>query len=107
MVDGTELEALVRLHYQRLLRLAYVLYGDFAEVEEIVAGVLAGSWPRLSRGEVDEPEAYLRRAVVNRVASWGRHRFVVRREELRRLGEPPLTGMEGQVVEGDRLWVYG
>jgi DNA-directed RNA polymerase specialized sigma24 family protein len=44
---------LVRLHYQGLLRLAYVLCGDPAEAEDVVGDVLACAWPRLSRGKVD------------------------------------------------------
>jgi len=99
-----DLEELVRLHYQGLLRLAYALCGDPAEAEDVVGDVLARSWPRLSRGKVDDPGAYLRRAVVNRVASWRRHRFVVRREELRRRPEPPAADLEDRTVERDRLW---
>jgi RNA polymerase sigma-70 factor (sigma-E family) len=99
-----DLEELVRLHYQGLVRLAYVLCGDPAEAEDIVGDVLARAWPRLSRGKVDEPGAYLRRGVVNAVASWRRHRFVVRREELRRRPEPPPSDAEGQTAERDRLW---
>lgn len=94
----------MRRHYRGLLRLAYALCGDAAEAEDIVGDVLARAWPRLSRGKVDDPQAYLRRAVVNRVASWRRHRFVVRREELRRRPEPPAADVEGQTAERDRLW---
>ncbi len=104
MADAGDLEELVRLHYQGLLRLAYVLCGDPAEAEDIVGDVLVRAWPRLSRGKVDEPATYLRRAVVNTVASWRRHRFVVRREELRRRPEPPAPDTEGQTAERDRLW---
>ncbi len=96
MADAGDLEELVRLHYQGLLRLAYVLCGDPAEAEDIVGDVLVRAWPRLSRGKVDEPATYLRRAVVNRVASWRRHRFVVRREELRRRPEPPAQTLRGK-----------
>jgi len=62
------LEELVQFHYQDLLRLAYVLCGDAAEAEDI-GDVFARAWPRLSRGKVDEPGTYLRRGVVNAVAS--------------------------------------
>jgi len=104
VADAGELEELVRFHYQDLLRLAYVLCGDAAEAEDIVGDVLARAWPRLSRGKVDEPGTYLRRGVVNAVASWRRHRFVVRREELRRRPEPPAPDAEGQSAERDLLW---
>ncbi len=53
MAATGDLEELVRLHYQGLLRLAYVLCGDPAEAEDVVGDVLACAWPRLSRGKVD------------------------------------------------------
>lgn len=104
MSRAGDLEELVRLHHRGLLRLAYVLCGDPAEAEDIVGDVFARAWPRLSRGKIDDPGAYLRRAVVNAVASWRRHRFVVRREALRRRPEPPVTDASGQMAERDLLW---
>lgn len=94
----------MRRHYQGLLRLAYALCGDPAEAEDVVGDVLARAWPRLRGGMVDDPGAYLRRAVVNRVASWRRHRFVVRREEMRRRPQPLAADVEDQTAEHDRLW---
>ena len=94
----------MRLHYRGLLHLAYVLSGDPAEAEDIVGDVLARAWPRLARGKIDDPKAYLRRAVVNGAASWRRHHFVVRREELRRRPAPRVADVEDQTAERDRLW---
>jgi len=104
MADAGGLEELVQLHHVRLLRLAYVLCGNEAEAEDIVADVFARAWPRLSQGKVDEPAAYLRRSVVNAVASWRRHRFVVRRDESRRRAEPLVADTEERTAERDRLW---
>jgi len=104
-VAGSDaLEDLVRLHHRRLVALAYALCGNLSEAEDIVADAYARTWPRLARGQVDDPAAYLRRAVVNGTASWRRHRFVVRREELRRRVAPPPDTTEDQVAGQDELW---
>jgi RNA polymerase sigma-70 factor (sigma-E family) len=104
-VAGTDvLEDLVRLHHRRLVALAYALCGNRSEAEDIVADAFARTWPRLARGQIDEPAAYLRRAVVNGTASWRRHRFVVRREELRRRVAPAPGTAEDDVAVRDELW---
>jgi RNA polymerase sigma-70 factor (sigma-E family) len=50
-----------------VLRLAYVLTGDGALAEDVVADAFAAMYPRWKAGKVDDPAAYLRRAVVNQV----------------------------------------
>ncbi len=104
VAGSDEIEDLVRRYHRRLVSLAYALCGDGAEAEDIVAEAYARSWPRLARGQVDDPAAYLRRAVVNGVSSWRRHRFVVRREELRRRVAPIGVGGEDQVATRDEVW---
>ena len=99
-----ELEDLVRLHHRRLVSLAYALCGNRTEAEDIVADAYVRTWPRLARGQVDDPGAYLRRAVVNGTTTWRRHRFVVRREELRRRVAPAPDTAEDQVAAQDELW---
>lgn len=92
-----DLDELIRDFHVRLLRLAYLCCEDPNEAEDIVADAYAGAWPRLASGRVEDPYAYLRRSVVNRAASWRRHRFVVRREAARRRSKPvddPTTFVE-------------
>jgi len=58
------LEAVYRSSSLALTRLAYLLVGDRSEAEDIVQSVFVSAvtrWPT-----IDEPSAYLRRAVVNR-----------------------------------------
>ncbi|MEO3867479.1 SigE family RNA polymerase sigma factor [Nonomuraea sp. B12E4] len=62
-------------HQHRLLRLAYLLTGDVHLAEDLVQSVLVrmfGRWPKLR--DVDWPEAYARRAMVNQYTSWRRRR---------------------------------
>jgi RNA polymerase sigma factor (sigma-70 family) len=58
------LEAVYRSSSLALTRLAYLLVGDRSEAEDIVQSVFASAVTRWST--IDEPSAYLRRAVVNR-----------------------------------------
>ncbi len=57
---------------RRLAGLAYVLCGDRAVAEDLVAEAFARVWPKWRAGHVDDLPAYLRRALVNLVQ--GRYR---------------------------------
>jgi RNA polymerase sigma factor (sigma-70 family) len=59
------LEAVYRASWLGLTRLAYLLVGDRSEAEDIVQSVFTTAVTRWDT--IDEPAAYLRRAVVNRV----------------------------------------
>jgi DNA-directed RNA polymerase specialized sigma24 family protein len=68
--------AFVRGHGERHLRLAVLLTGDWHAAEDLVQASLVKvyqAWPRL---ETDaDPDAYLRRIVVNTHRSWWRARW--------------------------------
>ena len=72
--------ALVRGHGERHLRVAVLLTGDWHAAEDLVQASLVKlyqAWPRL---ETDaDPDAYLRRIIVNTHRSWWRARW--RREK--------------------------
>jgi len=61
------------------LRLAYVLTGDHDLAEEVVADAFVHMYPQWQRSRIDDPHAYLRRAVINEVNSAFRRREVRRR----------------------------
>jgi RNA polymerase sigma-70 factor (sigma-E family) len=72
--------AFVREHGERHLRLAALLTGDWHAAEDLVQASLIKldqAWPRL-RTDTD-PDAYLRRIIVNTHVSWWRARW--RREK--------------------------
>lgn len=87
-----------------LVRLAYVLCGNWASAEDCVADAFAATWPHFQRGKVTDPDRYLHRAVVNRVASYHRRRA---RERLRlaRLGPPDVEQAGPAEVSADVDWV--
>jgi RNA polymerase sigma-70 factor (sigma-E family) len=59
-------------HHLRLFRLACLLTADASVADEVTAEVFARVLPKWRAGRVDDPLAYLRRALVNEVRS--RHR---------------------------------
>src|SRR3954464_7113709 len=58
-----------------LQRTAYLLTGDWALAEDLLQTALARAYPRWGRIERDDPEAYLRRVLVNTWSSWWRRRW--------------------------------
>jgi RNA polymerase sigma-70 factor (sigma-E family) len=72
-----------------LLRLAYTLTGNRADAEDVVQDALSRALPRWSRiSSVEDPDAYVRRMVVNAHTSWWRK--FRRREQP--VAEPAPTG---------------
>jgi len=85
-----------------LLRFAYVLSGDHHLSEDLVQEVLARMHPRWRRmAEVDQPDAYVRRAIVRQFLSWRR-----RRSSRERPGPvPERPGPESDHgAERDEIW---
>lgn len=73
MRDDEGFAAYVDARGQHLVRVAYLLTGDQQLAQDLVQGVLSRallSWSRLS--QLDDIDAYLRRAVVNARTSWWR-----------------------------------
>lgn len=86
-----------------LLRLAYVLTGNGADAEDVVQDALSRALPRWSRiSTVDDPDAYVRRMVVN--AHVSRWRKLRRREvPVEVVHDRPVPAGVG-AEDRDRLW---
>jgi RNA polymerase sigma-70 factor (sigma-E family) len=74
---------------QALQRFGYVLTGDWTLAEDLLQTALARAYPRWSRVQRDDPEAYVRKIMVNTWASWWRRRW---RGELPSAQLPELAG---------------
>src|SRR6185437_4165775 len=94
-LDG-RFAAFVRGHGERHLRLAVLLTGDWHAAEDLVQASLLKlyqAWPRL---ETDaDPDAYLRRIMVNTHRSWWRTRW--RREKP--VAAPPEGAWAGDMAD--------
>jgi len=68
-----DFEAYVAARGPALLRLAYVLTGNESDAQDVVQDALSRALPRWQRiASVDDPDAYVRRMVVNAHVSWWR-----------------------------------
>ena len=82
-------------HNRELVRFAYLLTGDVGLAEDLVADVFAAVLRRWGATSIDDPRAYLRRAVVNRFNSKLRRRYLAARHQR------TADGSERGVVHAD------
>lgn len=86
-----ELDALYRVEYSPMVRLAYTLVGNNSEAEELVQDSFLEVHRRMD--EIEKPGAYLRSAVVSRCRSALRRRRVMAVDPpLPPAGLPPGAG---------------
>jgi RNA polymerase sigma-70 factor (sigma-E family) len=74
-VATEELRSFVQRRYAALLRTAYLLTGSHEQAEDLVQSALLAVMSRWRR--VEQPEAYLRRVMVNLLVARARRRRVV------------------------------
>jgi RNA polymerase sigma-70 factor (sigma-E family) len=94
-------DRLVRDEHVGLLRFAYLLCGDHHRAEDAVAEALARTWPRWRDGGIDDPKAYVRRAIVNELRGRARRTGVRRRHEDRRVAAPAVRELDHDAAERD------
>ncbi|KUJ67805.1 RNA polymerase subunit sigma-24 [Streptomyces albus subsp. albus] len=85
-------EEFVAARGPRLLRIAWLLTGDAHLAEDLLQTVLAKVWPRWHRIVGEDPEAYVRKALVNTHTSWWRRRW---------RGEVPHEDLPEQAAAAD------
>jgi RNA polymerase sigma factor (sigma-70 family) len=81
-----------------MIRLAYLLTGSQVVAEDLVQDTFIRVQPKLD--SLDEPDAYLRRSVVNACYSWHRRQ---RRERLALVEPPGVTAPSEHVEMWDAL----
>ncbi len=85
------------------LRLAYAMTGDAQLAEDVVAESFARVYERWVKGALQDPDAYVRSAVVNQVRTVWRRLAVRRRHAAtRRVESAPPQGTD-RVADVDRL----
>jgi RNA polymerase sigma-70 factor (sigma-E family) len=97
-----EFEEFVTSRAAVLLRLAVLLSGDIHRAEDLLQTVLVRAYQRWDRvGAADQPEAYLKRMLVNEQLSWRRRRAS---GELPVAEAPPEAAAvtDGTAVRADR-----
>lgn len=92
-------------HHAEALRLAYLLCGDAHRAEDAVGDAFTKMYRRWRRGRIDNPGAYLRRAVVNEVNSRFRRLALERREAARQHGdERGARAADEEVADRDEVF---
>jgi RNA polymerase sigma-70 factor (ECF subfamily) len=100
----TDYREFVTARSPALLGTAYLLTGDMGIAEDLLQTSLMQvyrHWGRLYAG--GDPEAYVRRVLVNQRISWWRRRRVAE-EPTGELPEIPVPDGVGTLVERDELW---
>jgi RNA polymerase sigma-70 factor (sigma-E family) len=93
-------------HAQRAaaLRLAYLLTGDAGLAEDVVADAFARMYGRWRRDRINDPRAYLRRAIVNQVRGRFRRTATRRKHDTgTRWSEATSGGADEGLADRDRL----
>jgi RNA polymerase sigma-70 factor (sigma-E family) len=84
-----------------LQRTAYFLTGNWDTAEDLLQTALARVYPRWSRVAGEEPEAYIRRVLVNTWSSWWRRKWrgeVPTAEPPDRPGDEPYAAVDRQAA---------
>jgi RNA polymerase sigma-70 factor (sigma-E family) len=84
---------------QALQRFGYALTGDWALAEDLLQTALARAYPRWSRVVRDDPEAYVRKIMVNTWSSWWRRKW---RGELPARRLPETAGPDSYAAVDSR-----
>ena len=82
--------AVFEAQYGRFCRLAYLLTGDAGRAEEVVMDAFVRSLAAWRLRGADQPEAYVRRAVVNLCRNRRRRSWLERRHAQTRPGDPAV-----------------
>jgi RNA polymerase sigma-70 factor (sigma-E family) len=102
---ATSFEEYVTARGAALVRFARVLVGDPHRAEDLVQDALAKAylrWNRIVRS--DQPDVYLRRAVLNGSRSWWRRRDSRERPVERPADRAAPGDVSAEAAERDALW---
>ena len=103
--SSDEFTRIYAAHHAEALRLAYLLCGDAHRAEDAVAEAFVKVYRQMRKGGVEQPRAYLRRAVINEINSRFRRLALERREASRRTGDDRGgRAPEDALVEHDEVF---
>ena len=95
-----DFESFVATSGDRFYRTAYAITRDPQHAEDAVQAALASTYSRWRRLHDKQPEAYVRRMMVNEILGWGRRRSA----PVATLEDPPLRRTGPDLVPTDAVW---
>lgn len=98
MASAEEFEEFVAGALPRLLRFAHVLTGNSAAAEDLVQTALGRSWRAWRSGRIDDPQAFVRKVMINSYASWHR-RYGGRETAVADPPEKPIASDEARRID--------
>src|SRR6266704_5554923 len=99
LASDEEFEEFVAGALPRLLRFAHLLTGNSAAAEDLVQTALGRSWRAWRSGRIDDPQAFVRKVMVNSHATW-RRRHAGKETAV---ADPPETLIDAPMsVKGSR-----
>ena len=93
LVSDEEFAEFVSAALPRLLRFGLVLTGNPATAEDLVQTALARSWRGWRLHSIEDPQAFVRKVMVNSYASW--YRLMATREAPAALSESEIAAVMG------------
>lgn len=87
----------------RLLRTAYLLTHDWASAEDLLQTALVRAWGAWGRVEAD-PEAYVRRILINTFSSWWRSRWRQVEQPVSQMPERSAADETSRYDARDEVW---
>ncbi|WP_328989225.1 SigE family RNA polymerase sigma factor [Kribbella sp. NBC_01245] len=102
--EPRQFDEVVASNERRLLRVALMLSGNIHSAEDLVQTALARAYPKWDRiSRLEQPEAYLRKMVVNEFLSW-RRRLTNRELPIAEVTEPAGDDLAGRQAQRDATW---
>jgi RNA polymerase sigma-70 factor (sigma-E family) len=104
LVSDEEFAAFVTAALPRLLRFGYVLTGNPATAEDLVQTALARSWRAWKLRSIDDPQAFVRKVMVNSYASWYRRKASTEMVTANPAAEAVAADEAARVDDRDAMW---
>jgi RNA polymerase sigma-70 factor (sigma-E family) len=103
--DEAEFAELVAAVSNRLVRTGYAICGDQQLAEDAVQSAFVTAYRQWRRVRAARnPEAYLRKMVVNQLLGWKRRKWFTSTTALGAGAEPAQASHEARVIEHQHVW---
>jgi RNA polymerase sigma-70 factor (sigma-E family) len=104
LVSDEEFAAFVTAALPRLLRFGHLLTGDPATAEDLVQTALGRSWRAWKLHSIDDPQAFVRKVMVNSYASWYRRKATGEMVTANPAADAVTADEAARVDDRDAIW---